>query len=85
MFPNLEKKLKYGRKHGGLAVYIREYLLPGIDKVPTQGSETIVIKLKKNILDFLQTSLSFSLIVSLLTAATLLGLNLSLSQILSKK
>ena len=44
-FQTCRKKLKYGRKHGGLAVYIREYLLPRIDKVPTQGSETIVIKL----------------------------------------
>ena len=47
-FQTCRKKLKYGRKHGGLAVYISDYLLPGIDRVPTQGSETIVIKLKKD-------------------------------------
>ena len=44
-FQTCRKKLKFGRKHGGLAVYVREYLTPGIEKVLTQDSETIVIKL----------------------------------------
>ena len=60
-FQTCRKKLKYGRKHGGLAVYIREYLLPGIDKVPTQGSETIVIKLKK---DFFRLSTDIFILFS---------------------
>ena len=48
-FQACRKKLKYGRKHGGLAVYVSNKLTPGVEKVPTQGSETIVIKLKKEI------------------------------------
>ena len=47
-FQACRKKLKYGRKHGGLAVYVSNKLTPGVEKVPTQGSETIVIKLKKD-------------------------------------
>ena len=42
------KKLKYGRKHGGIAVYVRDTLLPGVSKLATTGSETVQIKLDKN-------------------------------------
>ena len=43
------KKLKIGRKHGGLAVYVQNSLLPGVSKMPLPGSETIVLKLEKKI------------------------------------
>ena len=41
------KKLKFGRKHGGIAVYVRDILLPGVTKVSTTGSETVQIKLDR--------------------------------------
>ena len=46
-FQVCRKKLKFGRKHGGLAVYVHNSILSGINKVPTSGSETIQLKLKK--------------------------------------
>ena len=45
-FQSCRKKLKFGRKHGGLAVYIHNSILPGVNKVPLPGSETIILKLK---------------------------------------
>ena len=45
-FQTCRKKQKVGRKHGGLAVYVKENIIAGVQKVPTQGSETIVLKLK---------------------------------------
>ena len=48
-FQVCRKKLKYGRKHGGIAVYVRNILLPGVTKVPTTGSETVQLKLDRNI------------------------------------
>ena len=45
-FQSCRKKLKYGRKHGGLAVYVHNSILPGVSKVPLPGSETIILKLK---------------------------------------
>ena len=47
-FQACRKKQKFGRKHGGLAVYIHDSVSAGVTKVPTQGSETIIIKLKKD-------------------------------------
>ena len=47
-FQACRKKQKFGRKHGGLAVYIHDSLTAGVQKVSTQGSETIVLKLKKD-------------------------------------
>ena len=47
-YQTCEKKLKMGRKSGGIAVYIHNYLLAGISKVPTAGSESILLKLCKN-------------------------------------
>ena len=43
------KKLKFGRKHGGIAVYVHNSLLPGVSKVATTGAETVQIKLNKDI------------------------------------
>ena len=45
------KKKKFGRKHGGIAVYIHESILGGVSRVPTPGSESIILKLNK---DFFQ-------------------------------
>ena len=48
-FQACRKKQKFGRKHGGLAVYIHDSVSAGVTKVPpTQGSETIIIKLNKD-------------------------------------
>ena len=47
-FQACRKKLKFGRKHGGIAVYVRNELLPGVSKLPTTGSDTVQIKLDKN-------------------------------------
>ena len=46
-YQTCRKKLKFGRKHGGLAVYVHDSILPGISKLPLPGSETIILKLKK--------------------------------------
>ena len=42
------KKKKQGRNSGGIAVYIHESLIKGVQKIPTSGSENILIKLKQN-------------------------------------
>ena len=47
-FQACRKKLKFGRKHGGIAVYVRDELLPGVSKLPTTGSDTVQIKLDRN-------------------------------------
>ena len=41
------KKLKFGRKSGGIAVYVHNSLLAGVSKVATVGSESILLKLSK--------------------------------------
>ena len=46
-FQVCRKKLKFGRKHGGIAVYVHNSILPGVSKVPLPGSETIILKLKR--------------------------------------
>ena len=73
----VEKKLKFGRKHGGLAVYVHSALVPGISmfvslyvhsalapdisKLPLSGSETIILKLKKEYFNLTRNiMLSFS-------------------------
>ena len=48
MFSSLQKKEKYGRKHGGLAVYVHNSIIRGVSKIPTNGSESILLKLNKN-------------------------------------
>ena len=48
-FQACRKKLKYGRKHGGIAVYVHNSLLPGVSKIATTGSETVQIKLDRDI------------------------------------
>ena len=47
-FQTCRKKKNFGRKHGGIAVYIHNTILGGVSKVPTQGSENIILKLKKD-------------------------------------
>ena len=42
------KKRKLGRNSGGIAVYVHETLLKGVQKVPTDGSENLLIKLKQS-------------------------------------
>ena len=38
------KKLKYGRKNGGIAVYVHNSICGGVKKLPTDGSQSILIK-----------------------------------------
>ena len=47
-FQSCRKKLKYGRKHGGIAVYVHNTILPGVSKVSTTGSETVQIRLDRD-------------------------------------
>ena len=42
------KKKKFGRKHGGIAVFVHNSISRGVTKVATQGSESIILKLDKN-------------------------------------
>ena len=51
-FQSCRKKLKFGRKHGGLAIYVHNSILPGVCKLPLAGSETIILKLKKDFFSF---------------------------------
>ena len=51
-FQTCRKKLKFGRKHGGLAIYIKNSILPGIKRLPLQGSETIILELKSEFFKF---------------------------------
>ena len=41
---SVDKKKKFGRKHGGIAVYVHESILGGVSRVPTPGSESIILK-----------------------------------------
>ena len=60
-FQACRKKKKFGRKHGGLAVYVHNTILSGVTKMPTQGSEKIILKLKKDFFQLdMDTILSFS-------------------------
>ena len=45
-FQTCRKKQKFGRKHGGLTIYVKNTILPGVLKLPLPGSETIILKLK---------------------------------------
>jgi hypothetical protein len=51
-FQVCRKKKKFGRKHGGLAVYVHNTIIRGISKIPTNGSESILLKLKKDFFNF---------------------------------
>ena len=42
------KKLKFGRKHSGIAVYVHNSILSGVSKVATSGSETVQIRLDRD-------------------------------------
>ena len=42
------KKKKFGRKHGGLAVYVKNNILGGVSRISTNGSESIILKLNKD-------------------------------------
>ena len=42
-----KKKGNMGRNSGGIAVYICNTILPGVSKIPSSGSENILIKLDK--------------------------------------
>ena len=42
------KKKKVGRNSGGIAVYVHETLLKGVQKITTTGSENLLIRLKKD-------------------------------------
>ena len=47
MLSSVQEKKKFGRKHGGIAVFIHKSIIKGISKVPTQGSEAIILKMDK--------------------------------------
>ena len=47
-FQVCRKKRKFGRKHGGIAVYVHNSILNGVSKIPMQGTETIMLQLKKD-------------------------------------
>ena len=42
------KKRQTGRNSGGIAVYVENNILEGVKKIPSSGSESILIKLKQN-------------------------------------
>ena len=42
------KKRRQGRNSGGIAVYVHETILKGVQKIPSTGSENLLIKLKQN-------------------------------------
>ena len=42
------KTKKFGRKHGGIAVFVHNSILRGVSKVGTLGSDSIILKLDKN-------------------------------------
>ena len=42
-----KKKSNKGRNSGGIAVYICNTILPGVSKIPSSGSENLLIKLNK--------------------------------------
>ena len=43
------KKKRQGRNSGGIAVYVHESLMSGINKIPTSGSENTLIKLEQSL------------------------------------
>ena len=46
-FPLCRKKLRQGRKHGGIAAYVHLSVAKGVTRVPTPGSDAIVLKLDR--------------------------------------
>ena len=42
------KKKHFGRNSGGIAVYVHETLLKGVQKIPSSGSENLLIRLKQS-------------------------------------
>ena len=46
------KKRKVGRNSGGIAVYVDNNILEGVQKIPSSGSENVLIKLKANYFGF---------------------------------
>ena len=46
------KKRRVGRNSGGIAVYIENSILPGVSKIPSVGSENLLIQLKSEYFGF---------------------------------
>ena len=46
-FQACRKKERFGRKHGGLAVYVHNSISRGVSKLPTNGADSILIRLNK--------------------------------------
>ena len=46
------KKERFGRKHGGLAVYIHNSISRGVTKLPTKGADSILVRLDKEFFNF---------------------------------
>ena len=47
-FQVCRKKKKFGRKHGGIAVFIHNSIINGVSKIATQGSECVILRLNKD-------------------------------------
>ena len=50
-FQVCRKKMKVGRKHGGIAVFIHKSILGGITKIAIQGSDSIIFRLDNTFFD----------------------------------
>ena len=50
-FQVCRKKMKAGRKHGGIAVFIHKSIVGGVTKVATQGSDSIIFRLDNTFFD----------------------------------
>ena len=50
--PKPKNKKRY-KPSGGLAAYVHTSILSGVEKLSFPGSESIILKLKKNILDYI--------------------------------
>ena len=51
-FQVCRKKRRFGRKHGGIAVFVHKSILRGVSKIPTNGAESILLKLNKDHFNF---------------------------------
>ena len=51
-FQVCRKKRRFGRRHGGIAVFVHKSILRGVSKIPTNGAESILLKLNKDHFNF---------------------------------
>ena len=53
------KKKKFGRKHGGIAVFVHESITKGVSKIPTKGSDLIILKLDRMFFNLMEDTYLF--------------------------